>query len=70
MAQFVLSDEHIIFGLQATAAEARQPWTNSRDCSFEYLIIYSDYLIIPFNYFIVGQDTENSYLQWKRDFYS
>ena len=41
-------------------ADARQPWTNSRDCyseylfiQFEYLIIHFDYLIIPFDYLII-----------------
>ena len=37
-------------------ADARQPWTDSRDCYFEYLIIHFDYLIIPFDYLITGQN--------------
>ena len=37
-----------------------QPWTDSRDC-------YFDYLTIPFDYLI---NIANSYLQWKCDFYS
>ena len=51
-------------------ADARQPWTDSRECYFDYLIMHFDYLIIPFDYLIIGQNIANSYLQWKRDFYS
>ena len=40
-----------------------QPWTGSRDC-------YFDYLSIPVDYLIIGQNIANSCLQWKRDFYS
>ena len=36
-----------------------QPWTDSRDCYFEYLIIHFDYLIIPFDYLIIGQNIAN-----------
>ena len=36
-----------IFGI--IIADARQPWTDSCDSYFEYLIIYFDCLIIPFD---------------------
>ena len=37
-------------------ADVRQPWTDLHYCSFEYLIIRFDYLIIyiPFDYLIIG----------------
>ena len=35
-------------------ANARQPWTDSRDCYSEYLIAHFDSLIIPFDYLIKG----------------
>ena len=52
-----------MFNASTVTSDARQPWTDSRDCYFDYLIIHFDYLIM-------GQNIANSYLQWKRDFYS
>ena len=49
--------------LYTFTADACQPWTDSRDCYFEYLIIHFDYLIIPFDYLITGQAIANFYLQ-------
>ena len=40
-------------------ADEPQPWTDSRDCYFEYLIIHVDYLIIPFDYLNIGQNIAN-----------
>ena len=42
--------------VEAATAEARQPWTNTHDCYFEYLIIHFDYLIIPLDYLIIPLD--------------
>ena len=43
----------------AFTADEPQPWTDSRDCYFEYLIIHFDYLIIPFDYLNIGQNIAN-----------
>ena len=45
--------------LSRSTADEPQPWTDSRDCYFEYLIIHFDYLIIPFDYLIIGQNIAN-----------
>ena len=49
--------DHII--QTCATADEPQPWTDSRDCYFEYLIIRFDYLIIPFDYLIIGQNIAN-----------
>ena len=35
-------------------ANTRQPWMDSHDCYFEYLIIRFDYLTIVIYYLIIG----------------
>ena len=45
--------------LEEITANEPQPWTDSRDCYFEYLIIHFDYLIIPFDYLIIRQNIAN-----------
>ena len=44
---------NLIFYFPVTA-DARQPWTDSLDCYFEYLIIHFDYFIILLHYLIIG----------------
>ena len=36
-------------------ANAHQPWMDSRDYYFEYLIIHFDYFIFLFDYLIIGK---------------
>ena len=43
----------MVFGLCAITADACQPWTDLRDCYFEYLIIHFDYMVIPIDYSII-----------------